>query len=53
MAANNIEINCPSCESLIVVDRVTGEILLHKKKESKSGLSLEAMGAARVPACSA
>ena len=41
--AANIEIICPCCESLIVVDRVTGEILLHKKKESKSGLSLEAM----------
>src|ERR1043165_7558246 len=41
--AANIEITCPCCESLIVVDRVTGEILLHKKKESKSGLSLEAM----------
>src|SRR5919206_4075248 len=43
MAANNIEINCPSCESLIVIDRLTGEILLHKKKETKSGMSLEAM----------
>jgi len=41
--AANIEILCPCCESLIVIDRVTGEILLHKKKESKSGLSLEAM----------
>ena len=40
--AANIEILCPCCESLIVIDRVTGEIL-HKKKESKSGLSLEAM----------
>jgi hypothetical protein len=39
----NIEIACPSCESLIVIDRVTGEILLHKAKEVKSGLSLEAM----------
>ena len=43
MAANNIEINCPSCESLIVIDRLTGEILLHKKKETRSGMSLEAM----------
>jgi len=41
--AANLEITCPCCESLIVVDRLTGEILLHKKKESKSGLSLEAM----------
>jgi len=41
--AANLEITCPCCESLIVVDRLNGEILLHKKKESKSGLSLEAM----------
>ena len=41
--AANIEILCPCCESLIVIDRVTGEVLLHKKKETKSGLSLEAM----------
>jgi hypothetical protein len=41
--AANFEITCPCCESLIVVDRLTGEILLHKKKEGKSGLSLDAM----------
>jgi uncharacterized protein YPO0396 len=41
--AANLEILCPCCESLIVIDRKTGEILLHKKKETKSGLSLEAM----------
>ena len=41
--AANIEITCPCCESLLVIDRLTCEILLHKKKESKSGLSLEAM----------
>ena len=41
--AANIEITCPCCESTIVIDRVTGEILLHKKPEAKSGLSLEAM----------
>ena len=28
---------------MIVVDRLNGEILLHKAKESKSGLSLESM----------
>jgi uncharacterized protein YPO0396 len=39
----NIEILCPCCESTIVIDRVTGEILLHKQKEVKSGQSLEAM----------
>ena len=41
--AANIEITCPDCGSQLVIDRVTGEILLHKRKESKSGLSLEAM----------
>jgi len=39
----NIEITCPCCESTIVIDRVSGEILLHKAKEVKSGQSLEAM----------
>jgi len=39
----NFEIICPCCEALIVVDRLTGEILLHKAKEKKSGQSLEAM----------
>lgn len=39
----NIEITCPCCESTIVIDRVTGEILLHKQKETKSSQSLEAM----------
>ena len=39
----NSEIICPCCEALIVVDRLTGEVLLHKAKEKKSGQSLEAM----------
>ncbi|HEY6138692.1 MAG TPA: 2-nitropropane dioxygenase [Thermoanaerobaculia bacterium] len=41
--AANFEITCPCCESLIVIDRLTGEVLLHKKKDPKLGLSLEAM----------
>jgi len=41
--AANIEINCPTCESLLVIDRVTGEILFHKEKERKVGGSLESM----------
>lgn len=41
--AANLEITCPCCESLLVIDRLTGEILLHQKKDPKSGLSLEAM----------
>ena len=35
--AKNFEISCPCCETTIVVDRVSGEILLHKPKEKKSG----------------
>lgn len=41
--AKNFEIHCPCCEALIVIDRVTGEVLLHKAKEKKAGQSLEAM----------
>lgn len=39
----NFEINCPCCEALLVIDRLTGEILLHRVKETKSVTSLEAM----------
>ena len=41
--ANNFEIQCPCCESLIVIDRISGEVLLHKEKEKKSNQSLESM----------
>ena len=41
--AKNFEIQCPCCESTIVVDRVSGEVLLHKVKETKTGGSLESM----------
>jgi len=41
--AKNFEITCPCCEATIVIDRVSGEVLLHKAKETKSSLSLEAM----------
>jgi len=41
--AQNFEITCPCCETLIVVDRVSGEVLLHKTKEKKAGGSLESM----------
>jgi len=43
MSTKNFEVVCPCCESTLVIDRVSGEILLHKQKEKKSGLSLEAM----------
>jgi len=41
--AKNFEIQCPCCEAQIVIDRLSGEILLHKAKERKSGQSLESM----------
>jgi uncharacterized Zn finger protein (UPF0148 family) len=41
--SKNFEITCPDCEATIVIDRLTGEVLLHKAKERKSSLSLEAM----------
>jgi hypothetical protein len=42
--AKNFEIHCPCCEAMIVVDRLTGEVLLHKAKETRGpGGSLESM----------
>jgi uncharacterized protein YPO0396 len=41
--AKNFEITCPCCSALIVVDGLSGEVLLHKAKETKSSQSLEAM----------
>ena len=42
--AKNFEISCPCCEAFIVVDRITGEVLFHKAKETKSTSgSLESM----------
>jgi sulfate adenylyltransferase subunit 1 (EFTu-like GTPase family) len=39
----NFEITCPCCEAMIVVDRVSGEVLLHKAREVRTGGSLESM----------
>jgi hypothetical protein len=39
----NFGITCPSCQSTIVIDRISGEILLHKAKEVKTAGSLESM----------
>lgn len=40
----NIEITCPCCEATIVIDRLSGEVLLHKAKEHRGpGGSLESM----------
>ena len=41
--AKNFEIHCPCCESLLVIDRISGEVLLHKPKEVKVTGSLESM----------
>ena len=41
--AKNFEIVCPCCEAALVVDRISGEVLLHKAKEKKAGGSLESM----------
>ena len=44
MAVRNIEIICPCCEATLVIERETGEILLHKQKERPTGaFSLESM----------
>ena len=41
--AENFEVTCPCCEATIVVDRVSGQVLLHKAKEKRVGGSLESM----------
>ena len=41
--AKNFEVTCPCCEATIVVDGVSGEVLLHKAKEVKTTGSLESM----------
>ena len=41
--AKNFEIVCPCCEATIVVDRLSGEVLLHKAKEKRTAGSLESM----------
>ncbi len=39
----NFEIQCPCCQATLVIDRVSGEVLLHKAKEVRAGGSLESM----------
>ena len=41
--AKNFEVTCPCCEATLVIDRVSGELLIHKPKENKGGLSFESM----------
>jgi len=40
---SNLEIICPCCQATIVVDGVSGEILLHKEKPGRTGKSFEEM----------
>lgn len=41
---SNFEITCPCCEATIVIDRLNGEVLLHKAKERRGpGGSLDSM----------
>ena len=41
--SKNFEILCPCCSATLVIDRVSGEVLLHKAKEVRKGGSLESM----------
>jgi hypothetical protein len=41
--AKNFEIECPCCQTTIVIDRISGEVLLHKMKETRVSGSLESM----------
>lgn len=41
--ATNFEIECPCCESILVIDRISGEVLLHKTKPAGPGKTFEAM----------
>jgi hypothetical protein len=43
MSAENFEINCPCCEATLVIDRISGEVLLHRAKERRAAGSLESM----------
>jgi hypothetical protein len=42
-AMKNFEITCPCCEATLVIDRLSGDVLLHKAKEVRRGESLDAM----------
>ena len=41
--AENIEITCPGCEATIVIDRVSGQILLHKPKPTTAIHSIDSL----------
>ncbi len=37
------EINCPCCETFLVIDRENGQVIFHKVKERKEKLSFDTM----------
>jgi hypothetical protein len=41
--AKNFEITCPCCDATLLIDRISGEVLLHKAKEVRTTGSLESM----------
>ncbi len=41
--AKNFDVTCPCCEATLVIDRLNGEVLLHKAKEVRTTGSLESM----------
>ncbi|MFN2441205.1 MAG: 2-nitropropane dioxygenase [Thermoanaerobaculia bacterium] len=41
--SENIEILCPDCDSTIVIDRDTGQILWHKAKEKSQKHNFDSM----------
>lgn len=41
--SGNIEICCPCCQATIVIDPVSGQILLHKAKETTATHSIDSL----------
>jgi hypothetical protein len=41
--SKNFEIVCPDCQAMLVIDRVSGEVLFHKPNEVRRTGSLESM----------
>jgi hypothetical protein len=41
--SGNIEIACPECQATIVIDPVSGQILLHKAKEITATHSIDSL----------
>lgn len=41
--AKNFEVVCPCCQTTLVIDRISGEVLLHKAREIRASGSLESM----------